>query len=176
MFSRQLLGERSVFRTERPESVGAVRFAARAPFTAKRREVGSAMTESDVLLGYRLQLFALAAERGVSEACRLMGVHRCTDYRCKREVDRQGLEMLRPRERRRPVMPNQLSLLVEQRIVGFAARASRARAAADRLGAGAATVGRTPGQPQRRLYGAASPRPEHARAALGAGGRSSRPV
>src|SRR3954453_19957707 len=78
------------------------------------------MTESDVLFGYRLQLFALAAERGVSEACRLMGVHRCTDYRCKREVDRQGLEMLRPRERRRPVMPNQLSLLVEQRIVGFA--------------------------------------------------------
>jgi transposase len=78
------------------------------------------MTESDVLFGYRLQLFALAGERGVSEACRLMGVHRSTYYRWKREVDRQGLEMLRPRERRRPVMPNQLSVLIEQRIVAFA--------------------------------------------------------
>src|SRR3954451_20583858 len=78
------------------------------------------MTESDVLFGYRLRLIALAAERGVSEACRLLGVHRSTYYRWKREVDRQGLEMLRPRERRRPAMPNQLSVMVEQRIVAFA--------------------------------------------------------
>jgi transposase-like protein len=78
------------------------------------------MTESDVLFGYRLQLFALAEERGVSEACRLMSVHRSTYHRWKRAVDRQGLEMLRPRERRRRVMRNQLSLLVEQRIVAFA--------------------------------------------------------
>jgi transposase InsO family protein len=77
------------------------------------------MTQDDVLFGYRLQLFALAAERGVSEACRLMGVHRSTYYRWKHNVERQGLEMLRPRERRRPVMPNQLSALVEQRIVAF---------------------------------------------------------
>src|SRR5690349_384014 len=77
------------------------------------------MTESDVLFGYRLQLFALAGERGVSEACRLMGVHRSTHYRWKAQVERQGLEMLRPRERRRPVMPNQLSVMVEQRIVAF---------------------------------------------------------
>jgi transposase InsO family protein len=78
------------------------------------------MTQDDVLFGYRLQLFALAAERGVSEACRLMGVHRSTYYRWKPEVERAGLEVLRPRERRRPVMPNQLSVLVEQRIVAFA--------------------------------------------------------
>ena len=38
-----------------------------------------------------------------------MGVHRSTYYRWKAQVDRQGLEMLRPRERRRPQMPNQLS-------------------------------------------------------------------
>jgi transposase InsO family protein len=79
----------------------------------------SRMTQDDVLFGYRLQLFALAGERGVSEACRLMGVHRSTYYRWKQAVDRQGLEMLRPRERRRPRMPNQLSVLVEQRIVAF---------------------------------------------------------
>lgn len=77
------------------------------------------MTKDDVLFGYRLQLFALAAERGVSQACRLMGVHRSTYYRWKTQVDRQGLEMLRPRERRRPQMPNQLSVMVEQRIVAF---------------------------------------------------------
>ena len=78
------------------------------------------MTKDDVLFGYRLQLFSLAAQRGVSEACRLMGVHRSTYYRWKAQVDRQGLEMLRPRERRRPHMPNQLSPIVEQRIVAFA--------------------------------------------------------
>src|SRR4051794_33041069 len=38
----------------------------------------------------------------------------------KAQVDRQGLEMLRPRERRRPVMPNQVSPVIEQRIVAFA--------------------------------------------------------
>jgi transposase InsO family protein len=80
----------------------------------------SRMTQDDVLFSYRLQLFALAAERGVSEACRLMGVHRSTYYRWKGQVERQGLEMLRPRERRRPVMPNQLSPVIEQRIVAFA--------------------------------------------------------
>src|SRR5215216_4132637 len=79
----------------------------------------SRMTEDDVLFGYRLQLFALASERGVSEACRLMGVHRSTYYRWKRQVGRSGLEMLRPRERRRPQMPNQLSVMLEQRIVAF---------------------------------------------------------
>jgi transposase InsO family protein len=79
------------------------------------------VTKDDVLFGYRLQLFALAAERGnVSEACRLMGVHRSTYYAWKRQVDRQGVEMLRPRERRSPQMPNQLSVMVEQKIVAFA--------------------------------------------------------
>ena len=35
-------------------------------------EGGSRVRHDDVLFGYRLQLFALAGERGVSEACRLM--------------------------------------------------------------------------------------------------------
>jgi len=77
------------------------------------------MTKDDVLFGYRLQLFDLAARTSVSEACRTFGVHRSTYYRWKHEVDRQGLEMLRPRERRRPQMPNQLSVMVEQKIVAF---------------------------------------------------------
>ena len=78
------------------------------------------MTQDDVLFGYRLQLFDLAARTTVTHACRTFGVHRSTFYAWKRQVDRQGLEMLRPRERRRPVMPNQLSPVVEQRIVAFA--------------------------------------------------------
>ncbi len=78
------------------------------------------MSDDDVLYGYRLRLFTLADEIGVPAACRLMGVHHSTYYRWKPQVERAGLEMLRPRERRRPVMPNQLSPLVEQQIVAFA--------------------------------------------------------
>jgi len=37
----------------------------------------------------------------------------------ERQVDRHGLEMLRPRERRRPQMPNQLPKMIEERIVSF---------------------------------------------------------
>ena len=78
------------------------------------------MSDDDVLYGYRLRLFALAGEIGVRASCRLMGVHHSTYYRWKPQVERAGLEMLRPRERRRPQMPNQLSPLVEQRIIAFA--------------------------------------------------------
>jgi transposase InsO family protein len=78
------------------------------------------MSEDDVLFGYRLQLFDYAARTSVSEACRTFGVHRSTYYRWKRLVDRHGLEVLRPRERRRPRMPNQLPAMVEERIVAFA--------------------------------------------------------
>jgi transposase InsO family protein len=78
------------------------------------------VSNDDVLFGFRLRLFALAGEIGVRAACRTMGVHHSTYYRWKPQVERAGLEMLRPRERRRPQMPNQLSPLVEQRIVAFA--------------------------------------------------------
>jgi transposase InsO family protein len=78
------------------------------------------MTKDDVLFGYRQQLFAEAARTSVSAACRTFGVHRSTYYAWKRQVDRHGLEMLRPRERRRPQMPNQLPKMVEERIVSFA--------------------------------------------------------
>lgn len=78
------------------------------------------MTKDDVLFGYRQQLFAEAARTSVSAACRTFGVHRSTHYHWKRQVDRHGLEMLRPRERRRPQMPNQLPKMVEERIVSFA--------------------------------------------------------
>jgi transposase InsO family protein len=78
------------------------------------------MSEDDVLFGYRLQLFDYAARTSVSAACRTFGIHRSTYYRWKAEVDRHGLEVLRPRERRKPRMPNRLPAMVEERILAFA--------------------------------------------------------
>jgi transposase len=77
------------------------------------------MTKDDVLFGYRCQLFDHAARTSISEACQTFGVHRSTYYAWKGQVDRGGLEMLRPKERRAPQMPNQLSAVIEQRILAF---------------------------------------------------------
>ena len=77
------------------------------------------MTHDDVLFGYRLRLFTLAAELGVRPACRQMGVHHSTYYRWKQKVDRWGIEALRIRERRRPRMPNQLGPHLEGRVIAF---------------------------------------------------------
>lgn len=78
------------------------------------------MTKDDVLFGYRQALFAEASRTSVAEACRRFGVHHSTYYAWKRQVDRHGLEMLRPRERRRPRMPNQLPKMIEERVLSFA--------------------------------------------------------
>jgi transposase InsO family protein len=89
-------------------------------FQAMSRRRGT-VVDDDVLFRFRLRLFSLAGELGnVREACRLMGVHPSTYYRWRGPVLRSGLEMLRPRERRPPRMPNQTSTLVEQRVVAFA--------------------------------------------------------
>ena len=50
----------------------------------------------------------------------MFSIHPSTYYRWKHQVDRFGLEILRPRERRTPRMPNAISVLVEERIVAFA--------------------------------------------------------
>lgn len=78
------------------------------------------MTNDDRLFGYRLQLFAYAERSSVAEACRVFRVHRSTYYSWKRRVERHGTEVLRPRERRRPKMPNELPRMVEERILSFA--------------------------------------------------------
>jgi transposase InsO family protein len=79
------------------------------------------MSHDDVLFGFRLRVFTLAAELGnVAAACRAMGIERSTYYRWKQKVDRWGLEALRVRERRRPRMPNQLGPHLEQRVIAFA--------------------------------------------------------
>src|SRR5262245_11799431 len=81
---------------------------------------GGVVVDDDVLYRFRLRLFSLAQELGnVRQACRIFGVHPSTYYRWRGPVLRSGLEMLRPRERRPPRMPNQLSQLTEQRILAF---------------------------------------------------------
>jgi transposase InsO family protein len=80
-----------------------------------------AVVNDDVLFGFRLRLFSLAEELGnVRAACRIFGIHPSTYYRWRGPVLRSGLEMLRPRERRPPRMPNQTSQLTEQRVIAFA--------------------------------------------------------
>ena len=79
------------------------------------------MTNDDVIHRSRLRLFALAREMGsVRAACRLLGVHHSTYYRWRRQLVRFGPELLRPRERRQPRLPNAIPPMVEQRILGLA--------------------------------------------------------
>jgi hypothetical protein len=88
-------------------------------FKAMSRRSG-AVVNDDVLFGFRLRLFRVASELGnVRAACRIFGVHPSTYYRWRGPVLRSGLEMLRPRERRPPRMPNQTSVLVEKRVIAF---------------------------------------------------------
>jgi transposase InsO family protein len=79
------------------------------------------VTHDDVLYRFRLRALALARELGnVRAACRALGIHHSTFYRWKGQAERYGLEVLRPRERRAPMMPNATSPMVEQRILTFA--------------------------------------------------------
>ena len=78
------------------------------------------MTNDDLIFRHRVRLFARAQEVGVTRACRELGYHRSSYYRWKPFVERHGLEILRPRERRTPRMPNQLPPWLEERVVAFA--------------------------------------------------------
>lgn len=79
------------------------------------------MSNDDVLFRFRLRVIALARELGsVREACRMMEVHPSSYYRWRKLLERYGPEMLRPRERRRPQMPNAISQQVEQKVVALA--------------------------------------------------------
>ena len=49
----------------------------------------------------------------VRAACRIMGIHPSTFYRWKKKVERFGREIRRPRERRKPPMPNATPHLIE---------------------------------------------------------------
>lgn len=79
------------------------------------------MSPDDALYRYRVRVFALAEEMGsVRAACRALGIHPSTFYRWRKLVRRGGLEMLRPRERRIPQMPNHTPVFIEQRVLAYA--------------------------------------------------------
>ena len=79
-----------------------------------------ATTPDDVVYRFRLRTPALAGELGsVRAACRATDVRRSTCCRWKSQADRYGPGILRPRERRRPQMPDSISPLVGQRIPAF---------------------------------------------------------
>ncbi|MGH9024692.1 MAG: helix-turn-helix domain-containing protein [Acidimicrobiia bacterium] len=81
----------------------------------------AALTVDDALFRFRLRVFALAEELGnVRLACRMMGVHPSSYYRWRARALRFGLEILRPRARRAPQMPNATPPFVEQRVLAFA--------------------------------------------------------
>ena len=94
--------------------------AAAHPLGASRPLGGTAVTNDDLLFRHRMRLFARAAEVGVSQACRELGYHRSWYDRWKPVVESQGLEMLRPRERRQRRMPNQLPPWIEEPVISFA--------------------------------------------------------
>ncbi|NIP72682.1 MAG: transposase family protein [Gammaproteobacteria bacterium] len=78
------------------------------------------MSPDDALFRARVRVFATARELGnVRAACRFHGIHPSTYYRWSKQVERFGLEILRPRERRRPRMPNTIPSVVEGRVVAF---------------------------------------------------------
>jgi len=79
------------------------------------------LSPDDALYRYRVRVFALAEEMGsVRAACRALGIHPSTYYRWRKLVRRGGLEMLRPRERRIPQMPNHTPVFIEQRVLAYA--------------------------------------------------------
>jgi transposase InsO family protein/transposase-like protein len=79
------------------------------------------VTNDDALFRHRLRVMATARELGnVRAACRIHGIHHSTFYRWKALADRHGLDMLRPRERRAPQMPNAIPVVIEQRILAYA--------------------------------------------------------
>ena len=78
------------------------------------------MTSKDSIYRFCLTTLALAEEAGsVPAACHAMSILRSSFYRWRRQAEQIGLELLRPRDRRRPQMANATSPVVEQRVVAF---------------------------------------------------------
>lgn len=78
------------------------------------------MTTDDALFHFRVRTLALAQEMGsVRAACRAMGIHPSTFYRWRKEADRFGLEILRPRERRQTRAANATTPQVEKHVLEY---------------------------------------------------------
>ena len=83
--------------------------AGRKVLVLERRErVGGAAMSEEVFPGFRFSVFSYVVRLLRPEIIREL------------DLARHGLEILRPRERRPPRMPNQLPPFLEERIVAFA--------------------------------------------------------
>jgi transposase InsO family protein len=79
------------------------------------------MLHDDPVYLLRLQAMSAAQQLGsVQLACRMLDIPRSTFYRWRRQWLQYGPEMLRPRERREPRMPNATLPFVEEQVVAFA--------------------------------------------------------
>src|SRR5207249_1522808 len=80
-----------------------------------------ALLHDDPLYLIRLQAMSAADHFGsVAVACRVLDIPRSTFYRWRKQWLQYGREILRPRERRSPRMPNSTPPLVEEQILAFA--------------------------------------------------------
>jgi hypothetical protein len=65
----------------------------------------------------------MAAElKNIAKACKLVGISRSQFYAMKRAYEIHGKDGLAPRDRRKPVMPNQTPVHLEERILSHTAR------------------------------------------------------
>lgn len=79
------------------------------------------LNNDDPLYLMRLQAMSAADQLGsVALACRVLDIPRSTFYRWRKQWLQYGREILRPRERRAPRMPNATPLFVEQEVITFA--------------------------------------------------------
>jgi hypothetical protein len=76
------------------------------------------MTDDDLLDRHRLLL--LEGHKAGCEPRVEVGGHSSCYYRWKTLVERRGPDILRPRERRPPRMPNHLPAWIERKAVAFA--------------------------------------------------------
>jgi transposase InsO family protein len=76
------------------------------PLVPSKELETTTVTLNEIIYHRRVRALDLAAEKGVAEACRLLGISRQTWYRWAGRARRYGLAALMPKGRRSPVMPN----------------------------------------------------------------------
>lgn len=78
------------------------------------------MTPQEMLLKHKLSLLQLARElNNIKKACNVLNVSRQHYYDVKRDYEKYGIEGLKPKERSRPVMPNQTERSIEEKILEY---------------------------------------------------------
>ena len=78
------------------------------------------MTPQEMLLKQKLSLLQLARElNNIKKACMLQNVSRQHYYNVKDTFEKYGIEGLKPKERSKPVMPNQTDKSLEDKILEY---------------------------------------------------------